>query len=340
MRSSTNRPGAFLLNRLLRLIPTYIVALCLSAIVLAYAFPSFVPAVNETPITPDRFAASTVLVNMLALFPIWKPIQSHWHVPEILEQGWALRIEFVFYLAAAAAVLAAGLIRTSAAAVLTAFGVAALLALAIMGGRAEGSFLENAPYFVFGVAFYYWLSHRPERALSGAFCLSACAFVSAQLLGRAATFGAAQVAVTAPVSCCFWPFSRWRSLLLAGVPEARGRRTHWFIQLDRWFGELTYPLYLTHWCVLIAAKAWLPHERWTSAICAFGAAYLLAVLAVLAVERPVATASDSGPTTPCAHRDRRGDDDRKPLSRCGRRFVGASHACSKKIPPYMRRELA
>lgn len=283
-----DRPGAFLLNRLLRLMPCYIAALLLSAVVLAYAYPSFVPAVDEAPITPERFAGPTVALNVLALFPVWRTVQAHWQVPEILEQGWALRIEFLFYLTAAASLLAAALVRTSAASVLTLAGVGGLLALALMGHRAEGSFFENTPYFVFGVAFYYVLTRRSERWLPGVFCLSACAFAVAHLLGRAATFGTAQVLRDRPGELLLLTALTLIFMVLARIPEGRERGARWSVRLDRLLGELTYPLYLMHGCLLIAAKTWLPHERWASVALAFAGSYLLSFMTVLVVERPVA----------------------------------------------------
>ena len=283
-----DRPGAFMTNSLLRLVPTYVAAIALSAAVLALVFPSFVPAINETPITPERFALRTAVLNVLALFPIWKFVETHWHVPEILEQGWALRIEFLFYLAMSIATLAAVLLRVAVAPVLTVAGVGALIGMTLLGHQVDGSFIENAPYFIFGVAFYYAVSRRQDRWLPGAFCLSTCAFASAHLLGRAATFGVAgfprdrigELALLAGLTLIF--------AALATIPEGGGTGARRIARIDRLCGELTYPLYLMHWCIVVAAKTFLPHESWTSVVLAFAAAYAVAALAVVVVERPVA----------------------------------------------------
>ena len=283
-----SRPGAFLANRLLRLVPTYLLALFVSALILKAAFPTFVPAPNEAPITPERFAVATVLANSLALFPFWRAVQTHAGVPEILEQGWALRVELLFYFAMAISIGLSVLARISLVQVLTAAGTALFLLLSLVGHYADGTALENAPYFILGVAFYYALSRQEEWWLPGAFCATALTFVAAHLAGRAPVFGLISQ-----------PRDRWGELLIVALLTASfailacvsERPTRpWLIakRIDRAFGDLTYPLYLLHWAVLIAAKTWLPHESATTTLVAFAAAYLVALGAALAVEQPIA----------------------------------------------------
>ena len=282
------RPGAFLANRLLRLVPTYLLALLVSALILKAAFPTFVPAPNETPITPERFAVATVLANSLALFPFWRTVQAHVGVPEILEQGWALRIELLFYVAIAISISLSVLARIGLVQVLTAAGTALFLLLSLVGHYADGTALENAPYFILGVAFYYVLSRREEWWLPSAFCATALTFVAAHLAGRAPVFGMISQ-----------PRDRWGELLivalltgifavLACVPERPTRSWQIMKRVDRAFGDLTYPLYVLHWAVLIAAKTWLPHESVTATLAAFAGAYLVALGAAMAVEQPIA----------------------------------------------------
>ena len=278
-----SRPAAFLLNRVLRLYPTYLVALLASALVMSAAAARFVPGMGESPITPERFASPTVLANAMALFPFWKAVQNHLGVPEILEQGWALRVEFLYYAFMAVALFIGVRSRAGLAPVLAVSGLSLLVVVALAWRQVGGSAFENVPYFVFGTALFFMSAKRGASPVAAGIALGAIGMILLHLLGRPATFGDSHFAR-----------DRWGELALLTIlvslmltlsrVSVRSRR---LIRTDRWLGDLTYPLYLMHWAVLIAAKTWMPHASLLTTLIAFAGCCAVSWASVVGIERPI-----------------------------------------------------
>ena len=219
----------------------------------------------------------------MALFPFWKLVESHLGIPEILEQGWALRVEFLFYGVVALGLLVTTQLRIGLAPVLATAGTVLLVAVTVVPNHAAGSALENAPYFVLGAALF-WLEDGKRRRWGAALIgLCAAVLIVAEMVARPATFGLGH----------FFRDGRGELLLLAGLTTVFVVLAHIriescsLIRMDRVLGDLTYPLYLLHWAVLIAVKTWMPHASLLSTVVAFGLSCALSCFVLAAVERPI-----------------------------------------------------
>lgn len=255
------RPGPFLLNRVLRVVPPYLAALAISAATQAVLWRTGQLALWDFTLRRDPLDPALLAAGVASLLPGFHTsyvAQDFEYIPFV----WTLRVEMAFYLAATAIALAATLApraRIPAAATAAAFASFALyLAL---GGP---GLLTDVPFFLLGACLYATL-HRPTAARAAATTLAAaCALaafphwdqrglptLSLQLPALAALL-AAMAALAA------WPrvAPRWR-------------------RLDRRLGALSYPLYLNHYAVGIALYDTLPQR--TPALYAVGLALSLAL---------------------------------------------------------------
>ena len=100
------RPIAFMLNRLLRIVPHFFTAVML--VWLAYLILARTGALSaaryEEPLSANAFGLMNVLANLLGFLPGSNRVQSD----EFLLISWAIRVEMVFYVIAALWLAAAG----------------------------------------------------------------------------------------------------------------------------------------------------------------------------------------------------------------------------------------
>jgi peptidoglycan/LPS O-acetylase OafA/YrhL len=229
------RPGAFLVNRLLRVVPPYLAALALSVVVQAALWRlgclrtwDFAPGIS--PLQLPLIAAG-VLILVPGFHTRMIAAEDFAFIPFV----WTLRVEIAFYLAACLTLAAAA--GFGARRVTGPVLVLALVSCAVflVGGRP--GLLGSGPMFLFGVSLCL-LRRRalPSRLAYAAACLvlTGVGFMS---YGQ---HGAPVLAVQLTLI----------AMLLAGLCWiVAGGACPWPKRWDRRLGGLSYPLYLNHYVV-------------------------------------------------------------------------------------------
>ncbi len=242
------RPGAFLLNRVLRVVPPYLAALAVSILVDSWLFAAGRLVPLDAPVMLPPWQGRVVLAAVLEIvpgLPAWRLSGQDF---SFIPFAWTLRVEFAFYLVAF--VTCWMMMRGRAAAMRRAIGAAAFAggyaAFALFlwrhwryGAAGGGLQLLNIPFFAFGV----------------------CAFLAWQGGGRGARLHLLFVAALVPVAFVLCgerghPVLAWQLpilivlfgalLVLARAPAPSG----WVRSWDKRLGELSYPLYISHGIVL------------------------------------------------------------------------------------------
>ncbi|WP_407518959.1 acyltransferase family protein [Methylobacterium oryzisoli] len=250
-RVYAGRPGAFLANRLLRIVPLFVAAtLATIAVCWLFAVLGTLRLDRAGEGLPEHaFAARNLAVNLLGFVPFSNVAMSF----KFVSIAWAVRLEMLFYAAMAGALALAWLgmrlgrerwtlARTSLA---VALATAPLFGLAMLR-RAPETF-TLAPYFWFGGALYFALGTR-SRVAGAAVALSLAAIVwefTARAphhpgLGFERAAGI-QVGMLLAMLAAIAILARCR---LAGLLAPLRR-------IDRALGDLTYALYLSHLAVMV-----------------------------------------------------------------------------------------
>ncbi len=265
------RPCAFLLNRLVRLWPGYLAALL--AIVLADWIAGLAPTLD--------LGWRNLAANALALFPS-VPL-TDWLLglaprQTLLDVTWALRVEFTFYLAAAAVLLVGRVApRRLLAPLLATLLLASLVGHHILQVTPRATFyLGLAPHFLLGVVAALWLNRRLATRWAGPL-----AAVSALLAyGQALNFTVGDLDRLPWRHLPDWEHVAgaslwllllawcWRRVVVQGRPQS--------LVTDRLLGEQTYNLYLFHLpAILLVGWLW-PQPDWSNILPALALALLLA----------------------------------------------------------------
>ncbi|MEZ5996149.1 MAG: acyltransferase [Hyphomonadaceae bacterium] len=285
--------GLFYSNRFLRLAPSYLAVMALSAIAV-FGFNASATASADTfalafsnPMTALVMAFENLAVlgqEMLFWFTIGDQGQLVFDAsgalpapPDVtvawqallVPQSWSLSMEFMFYLIAP--FLARLGWRTLAA--IAAASMALRLAghaLPVEYGIWQGRLFPTVLFlFVFGM-----LAHR--AAPFAAKLPKAVGFVTAAIL-LALIIGLPHLHIQPELS-------RWIMyvLIALGIPFVFNATKN--IAIDRWIGDLSYPLYLTHLLVIGAVLTFNPP---TPAWIAIGGSLALSVLILVLIEHPV-----------------------------------------------------
>jgi peptidoglycan/LPS O-acetylase OafA/YrhL len=282
------RPLAFLANRFWRIAPIYWLALAISIAVHFFLTRAGLLTFPDAYATPphDLFSVRTITANVFGIFPFLSRTGLTGDVGYgFVRFAWAVMVEVIFYLAAfgcfCAATLLPGL-RT----IVYGGAVAGALALHVVNDYWRPVFdaLTFAPYFALGVCLYGMLSGSP-LAIAGA-SLSFAEVILHYLRyaqGRirlAEAFNAATLPVV--VSLCVMALMPALIIVLS-----RMRAGHEAIAVDRRLGELSYPMYVTHYTVLVVMVSLTVGQGWRDFIVTLIASVCLAWLVALAVETPL-----------------------------------------------------
>jgi peptidoglycan/LPS O-acetylase OafA/YrhL len=273
-----NRSRAFIANRVLRLLPPYLAALALSVLVHAALFESGHLALWDYTLAGSPLAPARLLTGLLGLVPGFNPRwlgQDFEFVPYV----WSLRLEMAFY-AVASITMAVSWRADSASPVKAAIVLGLLASAAFLLLAHRPGALSTAPMFLVGVAFFLRDSRRGTvRAvlLVVTFAAATAGFASWR------QHGAPSPALQFPVLAILLGLFAW--LLPRG---AAGR----FKRLDRRLGDLSYPLYLNHYAVGIAAASLAPRAGWPLFAVTALAAIVLAAAAERLVDRPIRALRD------------------------------------------------
>lgn len=268
------RPGAFLVNRLLRIFPPFVVALGFSLLV-HWAIIQFADLRVFDPLSDSQrslmFTARNILANTLCLVVIY----GLSHLGLVLDYlfvrfVWAVAVELHFYYVAAALVFCAGLASIRKAETrlpLFWWSVAVLFAtLFILSMVSPQKLLFYAvwiPYFALGVAIFH-LVDDDEEAKTDALNTSFLVRYRWRIWGALAAIGvnwhayaymSKNPANWAGVDLAILNLLA-ATLFFLGRSTASGPRK----AIDRWVGDITYPLYLNHYAVSIATLSLVPAE--------------------------------------------------------------------------------
>lgn len=253
-----SRPFAFLANRLMRIVPSYAVALAVTLAVAALAFACGLGpiAADGSTLQPgDLVSPRVIAANLAAVLPGVPHGLFGEPVPMLIPIVWAVRIEVLFYVAYFAAVLISTTGGIGLGRVLSVFGAAALVAAVASVETGAGAALANAPFFVLGVAAHRLLAR--DRTFDGGAVIAGLFAAGALVLSlwRIASLdpviaGTAQVRVT-PVEIGLFI---GLITLFANLATVRLEPGAW-VRADRRLGDLTYPLYLNHMAVVSLAAA-------------------------------------------------------------------------------------
>jgi len=282
----------FYSNRLLRLLPTYAVAMALSAVAL-FGFGLTATFSRDGFIAAYRHPATAAFLGLENLLLVGQDL-LYWFKLEpggalafdpsgaqptettviawqalLVPQSWSLSIELLFY--AAAPSLAR--LRTTGLAGLAAASAALRFAghlVPVDYGLWQGRLFPTSLFlFLFGMLAHRALPRalRLPRALGWASAAALFALIATQpLLGISGEPGRwlIYVSVTAAIPLVFSVFKD--------------------VRVDRWIGDLSYPIYLCH---LLVVALVLTYEPPFPVLSAFGGVLALSVLLLLCVDRPV-----------------------------------------------------
>ncbi|WP_298957951.1 acyltransferase [uncultured Methylobacterium sp.] len=242
------RPGAFLANRLLRIVPLFVAATVLAIAVcwLFHALGTLRLDRSGAGLPAGALSARNLALNLLGFLPFSNVAATFNLVPV----AWAVRLEMLFYLAVAVALglswLARRLDRPAWTFARTSLAVAALSAplfvLAVLRRLPETFAL--APYFWFGGALYFAVAGRSRGAAAVvAVSLGAIVWEFAARPGQHSGLGFERAVAV--------QFALLLGLLAAIAGLAR-LRIGGLARTDRALGDLTYALYLSHCAVMVA----------------------------------------------------------------------------------------
>lgn len=250
------RIGGFLANRALRIIPPYLAALAVSVVVHLWLHDNGRLAFFDYDALPEgMFSEKNYLSNLLLIVVLY----GLGHVglePDypFVRYVWAVRVEVHFYLVYAflfwLSNFRGGAAAWSARVMPAAFAVFSALSLvAIFTGARQLNYFSFSPYFMLGVAMYMAI----EKGSAGA-RLAAVASLALALLhfvnyvGKGSGFYVAGPALLLALLCA------------AIMPLARKGGGGRMRRIDRWLGDLSYPIYLNHYVVTIAALSLAPQR--------------------------------------------------------------------------------
>ncbi|MEZ5838880.1 MAG: hypothetical protein R3D02_00040 [Hyphomicrobiales bacterium] len=147
----SGRPFAFIANRLLRIVPTYVVGFFFLTLLAFGLLAAGYPMPVEGKVAPELAHLAEpafYIANLLAVFPYLHGLADPAQ-PLLVPIIWAVRIELFFYLVFFAAIAISTYGRQPLNRVLFFLG---LLAIASWLVATPGSLLSNVPFFVIGVA--------------------------------------------------------------------------------------------------------------------------------------------------------------------------------------------
>ena len=281
------RPGAFLANRVLRVVPPYAAALVLTVAVDSWLYAAGRLVALDAPLVGAPWQPGVLWSGVLEVVPGLTACRVSGQDFSFIPFAWTLRVEFAFYLAAFATgwLMGRGAPGGRAwrrAVVAGALGVA-YLAFAAFAWRHRG--LPHAggglqvicvPFFAFGLSLFFYARRPGAGAVLNLVLVSAGVVLGFTYWGQR---GHPVLAFQLPLLCGLFGALAW----LSGVRSVPDPVRRW----DRRLGELSYPLYVSHGVVLsFMAGAFAQRGAWPYAV-AVAVALVLAAGLHGAVEQPL-----------------------------------------------------
>jgi peptidoglycan/LPS O-acetylase OafA/YrhL len=257
------RPFAFMTNRCLRLIPTYLIALAIFILVTYLAEGTLAIQNPETQIAySNGLTFQNILANAFLIVPFSNAVFGVDGEP-FLSIAWAVRVEFLFYAVFFSLCLAAHYLRWHWERVLTLAFWPVVALFAVQQFIAPTTQLQYIPYFAFGVALQMLEARLSTSQRNGAHagtwqgpalaCVTCLLLIGWHHLSRA-PYGPGyerylhQQYVELMLLLTVFVALVW----LSHTDQGRLRK---FASLDKALGDLTYPLYLNHAIVVLTLMA-------------------------------------------------------------------------------------
>ena len=237
------KPFAFLGNRMLRIVPHFVLAMTISVAV-HYAFFSAGSLRDArdyvfTPAYAAAFSPTALVANIVAFLPI--PVRR-WAPVDFLNVAWAIRVEMMFYFAVFAALLAGGLLRLSRRALLcTMAACAAVIYASALFGLVPAK-VGLVAYFAFGYALYIALTGSRAARWLVLCCLPA---IQLNFLQHPIYTDQDGISFNYTFDGLLAAGLLLAMIMLSGANLSRLRG------LDQALGEITFPLYMYHMPVLV-----------------------------------------------------------------------------------------
>lgn len=278
------RPGDFLLNRVLRIVPPYLAAMILSIAVHQYLYTMGTLELWDHKLDGPPLQPLVVLSGIMSILPGMHAQLVSGQDFTFIPFAWSLRIELTFYLLAFAVYffqslrwryIPRWLCRSSPYLVMVAgYGVA--LAYMLDGGIGPRQ-QTNIPWFLFGITLYLAWRRRSvfHYVLLGLTTLFALA-IFPYWPQRSNTTGMDwQLAVLALLSAAF--------IGLGFVRRVAGL----FKRIDKQLGDLAYALYINHFAVLLLLANLTDARGWGPYCLGIVLSVIVAVIMHRAVEVPL-----------------------------------------------------
>lgn len=268
------RAGAFLVNRAIRIFPPLLAATTLTLLVIALLllggpFRHFEMHSTEM-ITRDVLGLGNVIGNYLQVLPGAAKLGFGMDY-SMISVVWSIRTELMFYLVMAVIMLVPVRNYRQALAVAGIGALAVHYVAALTNAGPET--LRLIPFFVYGIAVYYALN----GSLTG-LALSVLTWVLSLI-------ALVEIGDQLPpmVRDMFGPFAMPARVIILGallalIPALCRIKLPRTLPLDRYLGDLSYPLYLNHAVIMIVVGAVLPQAGWGGFALAVAAALALSVV--------------------------------------------------------------
>lgn len=285
------RAAAFLINRLLRLVPPYWVAVAASIAVHAALYQSGILSLPDYTSPPSiMFDPRNLTIQITGIFPIFNVNKlfprEEWYY--FVRFAWAIFVEFVFYLSASAFMLALPLAEK----IFTRKTYLLLIAIASLSVHVFSEYVRLLhtsfafiPYFVLGSALYCAGKSRAAVAVAVvSYTLIAVHFLR-YTQGQLSLHDDWWSGAIRPV--VFIPTIIMLLIPLAIIYLASVRLSDRAKGLDQTLGDLTYPLYLNHYAILVAALSLFPTPNPFVQVATVSAALLASIVLHRLVETPM-----------------------------------------------------
>ena len=249
------RPDRFLLNRVLRIIPPYLAALVLEIAVAAYLYHLGKFAPWDYRLTGSPLQPLVLLSAPFAVLPGFHSRYISGQNFEFFPFGWTIRSEFAFYLFAAAVFWAMRTPRLPAwgnriagwCGFVGGYGLFALFLLRSWGGMGDVPAPEQfglTPFFLVGICFYLlWRQRTVKNWLHlglGLGCL-----LTAFSLWKQSHCASLDAVLAYQIPLLLVLLGVFAGLVFVSHVGTRWRK------YDKFLGNLSYPLYLNHYVVLL-----------------------------------------------------------------------------------------
>ena len=279
------RPGAFLANRVLRVAPPYLAALAIAVAIDSALFAGGRLLPLDAPLHGAPWHLRVVLAGVLEILPGVTVQRVSGQDFSFIPFAWTLRVEFAFYLVAAATVwlmtvrelagwrhLVLGSSLAAAYAIFAAFAWHTRL----HPGQIGALQIICVPFFAFGTALFF-LARRP--GLLSRLHLSLVSFGVVLAFTYWGQRGHPVLAYQLPMLCALFAILA----LLTTVKSVPPTLHRW----DRRLGELSYPLYVSHGVVLTLLSSMTPGRGIALYVSAIPLSLLLAAAVHASVEQPL-----------------------------------------------------